>query len=446
MSQLVPSSTPPAPGKPAESSRQALPLQSMLRQLRVREQHPVSMFLAGSTSALEALWQNRLRSLLTTLGIFIGVAAVIAALTLTQSAGAYVTSVIAGLGSNTVFVQPGSLRDRGAVEKNSAQTLTVQDAQLIAKQSHVTAVSPIVNTGAQVIYRGQNWRTRINGVSASFQTIQNWDLSEGFWFSDADNTAAQPVAVLGATVAQNLFGGAGIDPIGQKIVMGGQIFRVVGVLALKGGFNQDDIIFIPFNTALNRLGFKGVRGINQIQFEVDSADHVDVTVQAVTSALTQSHHIRSGQPADFQITTEAQLLQQSQQEIQILTILLVGVAAISLTVGGIGIMNIMLVSVTQRKREIGIRMSVGARRSDIRNQFLIEALLLCLVGGGLGLLGGLLVGAGVTSSIGIQPVFTVMTFVLPFVVSAAIGVGFGLYPAVKAARLDPVVALQRGTT
>jgi len=149
---------------------------------------------------------------------------------------------------------------------------------------------------------------------------------------------------------------------------------------------------------------------------------------------------------DFQITTSAQLLQQSQQEIQVLTILLVGVAAISLTVGGIGIMNIMLVSITQRTREIGIRMSVGARRSDIRNQFLIEALLLCLLGGGLGLLGGLLIGGGVTSSIGIQPVFTVMTFVLPFVVSAAIGIGFGLYPAIKAARLDPVVALQRGTT
>jgi putative ABC transport system permease protein len=443
---LIPSSTPPAPKKSAESSPQALSLQSMLRQLRVRDQHPASMFVAGGTSALEGLWQNRLRSLLTTLGIFIGVAAVIAALTLTQSAGAYITSVIAGLGANTVFVQPGSLRDRGAVEKNSAQTLTIQDAQSIAKISHVTAISPIVNTGAQVIYGGQNWRTRINGVSASFQAIQNWEVNEGFWFSDADNTAAQPVAVLGDTVVQNLFGGSGVDPIGQKIVMGGQVFHVVGTLALKGGFGQDDVIFIPFTTALNRLGFRGVRGINQIQFEVDSADHVDVTVQAVTSELMQNHHIRAGQPADFQITTSAQLLQQSQQEIQILTILLVGVAAISLTVGGIGIMNIMLVSVTQRKREIGIRISVGARRSDIRNQFLIEALFLCLLGGGLGLLGGLLVGASVTSAIGIQPVFTVMTFVLPFVVSAAIGVAFGLYPAVKAARLDPVVALQRGTT
>lgn len=443
---LIPSSTPPVPEVPAEASQQVQPLQSMLRQLRTRDQHPSSMFVAGGTSAVEALWQNRLRSLLTTLGIFIGVAAVIAALTLTQSAGAYVTSVIAGLGANTVFVQPGSLHNRGAVEKNGAQTLSVQDAQAIGKIDHVTAISPIVNTGAQVIYRGQNWRTRINGVSASFQGIENWDMSEGFWFSDADNTGAQPVAVLGSTVVQNLFGGTGVDPIGQKINMGGQIFRIVGTLEAKGGFGQDDTIFIPFNTALNRLGFKGVRGINEIDFEVDNANDVDVTVQAVTAQLMQNHHILAGQPADFQITTAQELLQQSQQEIQILTYLLVGVAAISLTVGGIGIMNIMLVSVTQRKREIGIRMSVGARRADIRNQFLIEALLLCLLGGGLGLLGGLLVGAGVTSAIGIQPVFTVMTFVLPFVVSAAIGIGFGLYPAAKAARLDPVVALQRGTT
>jgi putative ABC transport system permease protein len=206
------------------------------------------------------------------------------------------------------------------------------------------------------------------------------------------------------------------------------------------------MIFIPFNTALNRLGFGGSRSIAQIQFEVDSSEQVDTAVQAATATLARNHRTRVGQPVDFQITTSAQLLQQSQQEIQILTILLVGVAAISLTVGGIGIMNIMLVSITQRTREIGIRMSVGARRSDIRNQFLIEALLLCLLGGGLGLLGGLLIGGGVTSGIGIQPVFTVMTFVLPFVVSAAIGIGFGLYPAIKAARLDPVVALQRGTT
>jgi putative ABC transport system permease protein len=431
---------------PAEPSQQELSLLSMLRSLRERESRPMSMAFASCTSAVEALWMNRLRSLLTTLGIFIGVAAVIAALTLTQSAGAYVTSVINGLGANTVFVQPGAIRDRGAVQKNGAQTLTVQDAQSIAKLTHVTAVSPIVFTGAQVIYRGQNWRTQINGVSASFQMIQNWELNRGFWFSDADNTAAQPVAILGDTVAQNLFGNSGIDPIGQKITVRGQVFRVVGTLTAKGGFNQDDTIFIPFNTALNRLGFGGNRGIGQIQFEVDSSDHVDTVVQAVTASLEQSHHMRVGQPVDFQITTSAQLLQQSQQEIQVLTILLVGVAAISLTVGGIGIMNIMLVSITQRTREIGIRMSVGARRSDIRNQFLIEALLLCLLGGGLGLLGGLLIGDGVTSSIGIQPVFTVMTFVLPFVVSAAIGIGFGLYPAIKAARLDPVVALQRGTT
>lgn len=215
---------------PAEPSQQELSLPGMLRSLRERESRPMSMAIASCTSAVEALWMNRLRSLLTTLGIFIGVAAVIAALTLTQSAGAYVTSVINGLGANTVFVQPGAIRERGAVQKNGAQTLTVQDAQSIAKLTHVTAVSPIVFTGAQVIYRGQNWRTQINGVSASFQMIQNWELNRGFWFSEADNTGAQPVAVLGDTVAQNLFGNSGIDPIGQKITVRGQVFRVVGTL------------------------------------------------------------------------------------------------------------------------------------------------------------------------------------------------------------------------
>jgi putative ABC transport system permease protein len=429
--------------KPVPVPEQETTLQNMLTQFRIHDRRRGSMLGAISVTATEAIWANRTRSFLTTLGIFIGVAAVIAMLALTQGAGAYVTNTIAGLGANTLFIDPGTSSGRGVVTKNSVQTLTAGDAQALKVLPHVIAVSPTVSTRTQAVFNGKNWQTRVEGVTADFPNIQSWNVAQGLWFSSGDDSGAKPVALLGDTVAQNLFGTDGsIDPIGQQIRLGSQIFRVGAVLAPKGGFNQDDIIFVPFNTAQARLVNNTY--VQEIQVEADSAQNVDLTQQAITTTIEARHHLAKGTPDDFQVTTSTQILQQNLQQLQIFTYLLVGIAAISLTVGGIGIMNIMLVSVTERTREIGIRMSIGARRSDIRNQFLIEALLLCLIGGSIGLVLGLLVGWGIVSAIGIPYVITLFTVFVPFGVAAGVGVIFGLYPAVRAARLDPITALRKG--
>jgi putative ABC transport system permease protein len=414
-----------------------------LQQLRKRDHKRINVLQRNFGSALEALGANRLRSFLTTLGIFIGVAAVIAALTLTQSASAYFTNLITSFGATSIIITPGSLTNRGVVTKQTAQNLTVSDAQTIQALPHVTYLSPVVIRGqVQVVYGGQNHNSRLEGVGSQLPTMENWNMAQGLWFSDTDNSAARAVAVLGDTVAQNLFGSSEANAVGKTIRVGNQLYRVVGVLAPIGGFTGDDVIYIPFNTAIVRFGGRvGGGAVNEIILQTDTISNLDSTVQAITLVLERSHPVPRGTPNNFQVTTAQQILQQAQQETVILTILLVGIAAISLTVGGIGIVNIMLVSVTQRTREIGIRMSLGARRSDIRNQFLIETLLLCLVGGGLGLLLGVLAGYFMTKGFGFPMVITAVTIILPFAVSSLVALVFGLYPASKAARLDPVVAL-----
>ncbi len=434
----------PATATGASSSVQETPLQNLLQQLRRRDQKRANILQRNFGSALESLWANRMRSFLTTLGIFIGIAAVIATLTLTQSASAYFTDLIKSFGATSIIVAPGSLTNRGVVSKQTAQNLTLSDAQTIHKLPHVTYLSPIITRGqVQVVYGGQNWSTRLEGVGTELQPMESWDVAQGLWFSDADNSAGRAVAVLGDTVAQNIFGSSEANAVGKTIRMGNQLYRVVGVLAPIGGFGQDDVIYIPLNTALLRFGGNAGGGaVNEIILQADSISNLDLTVQAITLALERSHPVPRGTPNNFQIMTAQQILQEAQQETAILTILLVGIAAISLTVGGIGIVNIMLVSVTQRTREIGIRMSIGARRSDIRNQFLIETLVLCLVGGGFGLLLGVLAGYFMTKTFGFPMVITSVTIILPFAVSSAVAFIFGLYPASRAARLDPVVALR----
>ncbi|HYX51765.1 MAG TPA: FtsX-like permease family protein [Ktedonobacteraceae bacterium] len=248
-------------------------------------------------------------------------------------------------------------------------------------------------------------------------------------------------SLLGQTVYHNLFDTSGDDPIGRTIRVRDQLFRVIGVLQAKGGsFNQDDIVFVPFTAALTRL--KNTTYVDQIQVQVDTADNVSQVQLDLNTLLERRHHIPNGSPDDFQTISSSQLLQTAQQFTQTLTFLLVGIAAISLTVGGIGIMNIMIVSVTERTREIGIRMSIGARRSDIRNQFLIEALVLSLGGGVIGMALGLLLGFAITHAFGLPFVITTSSILMPFMVSASIGIIFGLYPAVRASRLDPIVALR----
>jgi putative ABC transport system permease protein len=430
--------TPP----PSQADARTSPLESMLANLRVRQRRPGSMFVANVGSALEALWANRTRSFLTALGIFIGVASVIGALTLTQGADAYINNEIASLGT-TIFVTGGTASDKFGVVQGggSLSTLTPGDVRSLANVSHVSGISPLISTGEQVVYGRQNWSTQIQGVNAGYQSIQNLQLAQGTWFSGMDDTNGSTVAVIGDTVAHNLFGPSGSNPIGQHIRIRDQIFRVVGVLTVqRGGFTSDDVIYIPLKAAQVRL--KNTTTVDQIFVRADAIANVDQAAQAITSILRQNHHLGSHRDNDFHVQTFTQFLQRAGQGDQVLTFLLVGIAAISLTVGGIGIMNIMLVSVTERTWEIGIRMSIGARRRDIRNQFLIEALLLCLIGGIIGLLLGLLIGWALTNGFGLPFVVTAVTLVLPFAVSAAIAIAFGLYPAIRASRLDPIVALR----
>ena len=399
---------------------------------------------ANFRTALKALRANQLRSFLTTLGVIIGVAAVIAIVTLTQGVSVTLNQRLAGLGTNVLVIQSGSASRNGAFQgEGTAQTLTMSDVQALTPIPHVANISPVISVGAQAIYGNRNWNTQVQGVSPSYQSLQNWQLARGAWFSTGDQLGAAPVAVIGQTVVDNLFTPAGIDPIGQTIRVNNQLFRVVGTLQSKGssGFgNADDVIFVPSTAAQDRL--KNSLYVDQIQIQVDSSTNVAQVQQNVTTTLEKQHHIAAGATDDFRVLNANQLLQTAQQTTTLLTALLVGIAAISLTVGGIGIMNIMLVSVTERIREIGIRMAVGARRSDIRNQFLIEAVVLSVIGGVIGILIGLLAGLGISAALGLPLVVSPLAILIAFGVAAIIGIGFGLYPAVRAARLDPIVALR----
>ncbi len=435
----VRSSSPPVP-RIERNAQPATSLETVFSQMRVQGRRPGRMVGASFGSATEALWANRMRSLLTALGIIIGIAAVIGALTLTQGVTALFNNTIASLGANTVFVLPGAAKSSGVSQgSSSVQTLTLQDEQSLNGLPHIAATTPLLTVSEQVVYGKQNWNTQVEGAESPVQSIQDWTLAEGTWFSDQQSSAGAPVAVLGDTVVHNLFDTTGTDPIGQTIRMGGQLFKVVGVLAPKGS-GQDDVIFVPFKTA--RLRLDNVTTISEILVASDSTDTVNAVQAEIVPAIRKNHHLPASAVNDFQTFSFAQYLQRFQAASGILTVLLVGIASISLTVGGIGIMNIMLVSVTERTREIGIRMSIGARRSDIRNQFLIEALLLCLVGGLLGLMLGLVVGGVMVHLFGMPFVVTPTTVLLPVLVSVAITVVFGLYPAVRAARLDPIEALR----
>jgi putative ABC transport system permease protein len=395
-------------------------------------------------SALGALRANKGRSILTTLGIIIGVAAVIAIVALGEGASASVSNQLAGLGTNLLTITPGSTRSGGAsAGAGSSTTLTAADATAIAQDvPGLTGVSPVVSGNAQIIAGNQNWSTRVQGVTPSYLTINDWTVAQGSAFTDQDNTNSNNVAILGQTVASNLFPN-GQSPIGQLVRIRNVPFMVIGVLQSKGsnGFqDQDDVIFIPFRTGQVRLF--GSNNINQVVVQVADASQISSVTSDMESLLRTRHQLQNNLADDFSIRNNADVVSRVSSVANTMTMLLGGVAAVSLVVGGIGIMNIMLVSVTERTREIGIRLAIGAQPRDVLFQFLVEAVVLSLLGGVV----GILIGSGVALMLPIVAGWATVVpwnaIVLAFGVSAAIGMFFGIYPARKASQLDPIVALR----
>jgi putative ABC transport system permease protein len=394
--------------------------------------------------ALRALRRNKLRSTLTALGIIIGVASVIAMVAVGNGAQANIEGKVAALGQNLLIVFAGNRRSGGAnAGLGSAGTLSVADAAALAREvPDVVSISPEVSTTGQVIANGHNWSTTISGESEDYLTIRDWALASGAMFSDRDVRSAAKVAVIGSKVANQLFGP--INPIGQSVRVKNIPFTIIGMLASKGagmgGQDQDDRILIPWTSAMKRItGDKSLRSIN---VQVSDQDRMTMAEQQITDLLRQRHRVAPDHDADFSIMNQKEIADTVGSISQVITLLLGAIASMSLVVGGIGIMNIMLVSVTERTREIGIRVAVGAQGYDIMLQFLIEAITLSILGGALGVLIGYGAAKLTKTFAGFDAVVSPGSVVLAFSVSAAIGIFFGFYPARKAARLDPIDALR----
>ncbi len=394
--------------------------------------------------ALRGLRVNKMRSGLTMLGIIIGVAAVITMLAVGQGAQESLAKSISSLGSNLILILPGSTTSGGArMGMGNTSTLVSSDVDAIKTQcSAVEAAAPIVRGNAQIVYADKNWSTSIQGTSEDYAEVRDWGVSKGRFIIKQDVDGRTKNCLLGATVIDELFGGE--DPIGKVVRIKKVPFKVVGILEGKGqspnGQDQDDVIIVPFTTAQTRLF--GITYLNTIMVKARSLELMDKAVDQVTALLHQRHKITEGEDDDFSVRNLTEMLNTAATQTKIMAILLGCVASVSLLVGGIGIMNIMLVSVTERTREIGIRMAVGARGNDILLQFLVEAVVLSLTGGII----GILLGFGMSSVIGhfsqFETQVTVSSVVLSFGFSAAVGVFFGFYPARKAAGLDPIVALR----
>jgi putative ABC transport system permease protein len=407
--------------------------------------------LEGLRLAVNGLLANRLRSALTMLGILIGVSAVILLVGVGNGATVAVQQQIQSLGSNLLTVFPSNARGAGGVQQGfgTGSTLTLDDVKAIAnRQTSPDVVTAIPSTGgrAQLTYGNQNWNSSLTGTTQDFPSVRNYQVASGQFFTSGDVDASSKVAVIGPTVATNLFSGA--DPIGQVMKINRQNFRIVGVFAPKGssgGFNnQDDVVVVPITSAWSYLlGGRG-KNVQQIYVQATSADATNAANAEVTQVLLDRHHISDPTLADFQILSQQDVLNSASQTTGVLTLMLGAIAGISLVVGGIGIMNIMLVTVTERTREIGIRKAIGARRQDILLQFLIESMFLSGLGGAL----GILVGFGLARVLPLAvsalptPVISTPSVFLAFGISVGIGLFFGLYPANRAARLRPIEALR----
>jgi putative ABC transport system permease protein len=394
--------------------------------------------------ALRALARNKLRSALTMLGIIIGVGAVIAMVGIGNGAQKEVQDRIAAMGTNLLYVSAGSVNKGGThIGAGATQTLVSSDLTAIMREAPAVAdVAPSSSTSIQVVYGNQNWATTVTGTEPQYFDIRAWTMAEGASFTSDDVRTAANVAVIGDTVHQNLFGNT--DPVGQTVRAGNLPFTVVGVLTAKGtsgmGGDQDDGIYVPITTLQKKI--TGQDWLRNIMVSAKSQQESYAAQEQVTQILRDRHRIREGDPDDFSIRNLADVAELADQSAQVMTMLLASIAGVSLIVGGIGIMNIMLVSVTERTREIGVRVAIGATEQDVQRQFLLESVVLSLLGGAVGILVG--IGSSVLITNLLHWAVSVSTLAVGAAVifSTAIGIGFGYYPARKAASLDPIEALR----
>ncbi|HEV2223927.1 MAG TPA: ABC transporter permease [Candidatus Acidoferrales bacterium] len=393
---------------------------------------------------LRVLGRNKMRTGLTMLGITIGIGAVICTVAIGEGGSQQIRDQISSLGDNMVWVEAGGRTVNGAHTGNdNTKSLVDGDSDAIAASTPlIKTCSPNVDGHVQVVYGNQNWSTQFRGVAPSFLTIRNWPVAEGTPFTEQDVASRAQVTVLGKTVADTLFNGA--DPVGKTIRVGGLPFQVIGVLTSKGasgfGRDQDDTMMMPYTTAQHKVS--GQDWLDDIFCSAVSPEAIDPAQEQITRLMRQRHHLRPKEPDDFNIRTPTQFLEAQEQASHTFTLMLASIASVALLVGGIGIMNIMLVSVTERTREIGVRMAVGATERDIQMQFLIEAIIVSLLGGVLGVFFGIFASRVLASTLH----WTMQIPALAIVVAAAfalfMGLFFGYYPAQKASQLDPIEALR----
>jgi putative ABC transport system permease protein len=402
--------------------------------------------------AFRALAKHKMRACLTVLGVVIGIAAVTTMVSIGESAGALVQGEIQNLGTNVMFIQPGAKQTSG-LRETTVQTLTAKDCDAIVKECPaVLAASPVVPTSGQAIFGNSNWKpATLQGVGQDYLAVRNWPLDSGGFFTERDVNSAAPVCVIGQTLVPKLFQTA--DPVGQTMRIKNIPFRVIGVLERKGadlfGRDQDDIVLMPYTTVKKRIQGSTFDSVNFIMVSARTPQQMSEAEEQVRQLLIQRHHIHPGEPPDFTLQGTAEIASVMGIVTGTITLMLSTIAGISLLVGGVGIMNIMLVSVTERTREIGIRMAVGARSKDILRQFLVEAVLLSAIGGVVGVALGVGASAGLTALINaISPgarwplVISFPAAVVALVFAAAVGIIFGWYPARRASKLDPIEALR----
>jgi putative ABC transport system permease protein len=395
--------------------------------------------------ALKALARNKLRSSLTSLGIIIGVSAVICVVAIGEGASATIERAIANIGANMVWVEAGGI-NRNGVRTGNGQTssLTLGDYEAIRTRIPlVTNVTPQADTGVQLIYGNQNWHSSVRGIGPAYLDLKNWEVIRGGMFTDQDVDRAANVCVLGQTIVDQLFADDE-DPLGEVIRVNNEPCTVLGVLEVKGqsatGQDQDDNLLMPYSTVMKKI--KGQTWLDDIMCSARSANQIDQAEQDITALMRERHHIRPDAQDDFNLRHPTEIAEAVKASTQTMETLLAAIASVSLLVGGVGIMNIMLVSVTERTREIGLRMAVGARARDVLRQFLIEAVLLSVLGGAAGVAIGLFGARAIANNLHWPTHISTTAIWIAFGVSAAIGITFGYYPAFRAARLDPIEALR----